>query len=160
MSESCSKLFTFGGLTFRYAVIGEDKSNGNEFTAVNCYSSSNLVEWTFVRALLSRTSSGDLGPNRVVERPKVIYNSGTKQWVMYMHIDSADYSEAKVGLATSSSLCGAAYSYKASWQPNGHQSRDMGLFKDDDGKGYLISEDVSCVNHALAQFLLTSASIM
>ncbi|KAK9413100.1 putative Glycosyl hydrolase [Seiridium unicorne] len=123
-----------------YYLIGEDKTNGSAFQNVNCYSSTNLVEWTYVGALLSQTSSGDLGPNRVVERPKVIYNSSTKKYVLYAHIDSSDYSEAKVGVATSDSVCGK-YSYLGSWRPLGYQSRDLGLFEDDDGKAYLLTED-------------------
>lgn len=93
-------------------------------------------------ALLSRTASGDLGPNRVVERPKVIYNSSTKKYVLYMHIDDSSYGEAKVGVATGNSVCGA-YTYLGSWQPLGFQSRDIGLFQDDDGSAYLLTEDVS-----------------
>jgi beta-xylosidase len=123
-------------------MIGEDKTNGSAFQNVNCYSSTDLVQWTYVGALLSQTSSGDLGPNRVVERPKVIYNSSTKKYVLYMHIDSSDYSEAKVGVATGDSVCGK-YTYLGSWRPLGYQSRDMGLFQDDNGKAYLLSEDVS-----------------
>jgi hypothetical protein len=60
---------------------------------------------------------------------------------MWMHIDSSNYGEAKVGVATSDSICGS-YKYVRSFQPLGRQSRDMGLFKDDDGSGYLLSEDV------------------
>lgn len=60
---------------------------------------------------------------------------------MWMHIDSSNYGEAKVGVATSSSICGS-YKYIRSFQPLGRQSRDMGLFKDDDGSGYLLTEDV------------------
>jgi hypothetical protein len=41
-----------------------------------------------------------------VERPKVIYNEENKQYVMWMHIDSSDYSEAKAGVAVGSSVCG------------------------------------------------------
>ncbi|KAI1332753.1 galactan 1,3-beta-galactosidase [Xylariaceae sp. FL0255] len=123
-----------------YYMIGEDHTNGSAFQNINCYSSTNLVEWTYVGALLSQTSSGDLGPNRVVERPKVIYNSANKQYVLWMHIDDSGYSEAKVGVATSSSVCGT-YSYKGSWQPLGFQSRDMGLFQDTDGSAYLLTED-------------------
>jgi hypothetical protein len=89
---------------------------------------------------LTKQASGDLGPNRIIERPKVIYNSTTNQYVMYMHVDNASYSEAKVGVATSSSVCGN-YTYQGSFQPLGFQSRDMGLFKDDDGTAYLLSED-------------------
>ncbi|KAI0151100.1 galactan 1,3-beta-galactosidase [Pestalotiopsis sp. NC0098] len=124
-----------------YYLIGEDKTNGSAFQNINCYSSTNLVEWTLVGALLSQTSAaGDLGPSRVVERPKVIYNSSTKKYVMYMHIDDSSYAEAKVGVATSDTVCGK-YSYVGSWRPLGYQSRDLGLFQDDDGKGYLLTED-------------------
>lgn len=61
---------------------------------------------------------------------------------MWMHIDSSDYGEAKVGVATSSTVCGT-YNYIRSFQPLGHQSRDMGLFVDDDDTAYLLTEDVS-----------------
>lgn len=98
------------------------------------------MSWTYVGALLSQTTSGDLGPNRVVERPKVIYNSSTKKYVLWMHIDSSSYGEAKVGVATGSSVCGK-YTYLGSWQPLGYQSRDIGLFQDDDGSAYLLTED-------------------
>ncbi|KAI1081079.1 galactan 1,3-beta-galactosidase [Whalleya microplaca] len=124
-----------------YYLIGEDKTNGSAFQNVNCYSSTDLVTWKYERALLSQTSeAGDLGPNRVVERPKVIYNDSTKKYVLYMHIDSSNYGEAKVGVATGTEVCGA-YTYVGSSQPLGFQSRDIGLFKDDDGKAYLLTED-------------------
>lgn len=122
--------------------MGEDKTQGSAFQNINCYSSTNLVEWTYVGALLSQTSSGDLGPSRVVERPKVIYNDSTRKYVLYMHIDSSNYGEAKVGVATGDSVCGK-YTYQGSFQPLGFQSRDLGLFKDDDGTAYLLTEDVS-----------------
>ncbi|KAF2198012.1 Arabinanase/levansucrase/invertase [Delitschia confertaspora ATCC 74209] len=123
-----------------YYWVGEDKTNGSAFQNINCYSSTNLVEWKYEGALLSQTSSGDLGPNRVVERPKVIYNKSTKQYVLWMHIDSSNYGDAKVGVATGSSVCGK-YNYKGSFRPLNFESRDMGLFVDDDEKGYLLTED-------------------
>ncbi|KAK4152964.1 glycosyl hydrolase [Chaetomidium leptoderma] len=123
-----------------YYMIGEDKSGGHSFSNVNCYSSTDLVQWKLVGALLSQTSSGDLGPNRVVERPKVIYNDKTRKYVLWMHMDSSSYGEARVAVATGDSVCGK-YQYIRSFQPLGRESRDMGLFKDDDGKGYLLTED-------------------
>ncbi|KAI1854477.1 hypothetical protein JX266_000595 [Neoarthrinium moseri] len=123
-----------------YFLMGEDKTSGSAFQNVNCYSSQDLVVWTYVGALLSRTGSGDLGPSRVIERPKVIYNDKTRKYVLWMHVDSSNYGEAKVGVATGDTVCGK-YEYKGSFQPLGKQSRDMGLFKDDDGKGYLLTED-------------------
>jgi hypothetical protein len=125
----------------RYYMIGEDKASGASFQHVNCYSSTNLAEWVYEGALLSRGSSGDLGPGRVVERPKVLYNARTRRFVLYMHVDSGNYKEAKVGVAVGDSVCGK-YTYLRSFRPMGRQSRDMGVFQDDDGTAYLLSEDV------------------
>lgn len=61
---------------------------------------------------------------------------------MYLHIDSSNYGEAKIGVATSDSVCGR-YTYLGSWRPLGFESRDIGLFQDDDGAAYLLTEDVS-----------------
>lgn len=109
-------------------------SQGSAFQSVNCYSSTDLVRWTFVGTPLTLQSSGDLGPNRVVERPKVslpmsdrsgmfadaqlphcqiLYNSSTGKYVMWMHIDSSSYGEAKVGVAVGTSVCGS-YTYMGS----------------------------------------------
>ena len=101
------------------------------------------MEWAYVRAVLTRQGSGDLGPNRIVERPKIVYNKNTNLYVMTMHIDDSGYKEAKVGFATSTTPCGGPYTYKGSVKPLGFQSRDQGVFVDDDGKAYLLTEDVS-----------------
>jgi hypothetical protein len=122
-----------------YYWLGEDKTNGSPFQNIKCYSSTDLKNFTFVGNVLTQQSSGDLGPNRVVERPHVIYNSSTKQYVMYMHIDNSSYSERKTGVATSSSVCGA-YSYRGSFKPLGHDSLDDNLFLDG-STAYLMSED-------------------
>jgi hypothetical protein len=124
--------------------FGENKSGESSgdthFQSINCYSSTDLAHWTYQGAALTEQSSGDLGPSRIVERPKVIYNTSTKKYVMYVHIDDISYGEAEVGTATSSTPCGA-YSYQGSFQPLGYQSRDIGLFQDTDGTAYLLSED-------------------
>lgn len=130
-------------------MIGEDKTEGSAFQNVNCYSSTDLVEWAYEGALLSRTEeAGDLGPERVVERPKVMFNDDTGKYVLYLHIDSSDYKDARVGVATGDTVCGK-YEYHGSSKPLGFQSRDIGVFKDDDGAGYLLTEDVS-VNLSLS----------
>ncbi|KAF6815910.1 glycosyl hydrolase family 43 protein [Colletotrichum musicola] len=124
-----------------YYMIGEEKTGGASFQAVNCYSSTNLIEWSFEGQLISRTEeAGDLGPNRIIERPKVIKNDSTGKYVLWLHIDSSDYKDARVGVATSDSVCGT-YEYIRSFRPLGFQSRDIGVYKDDDGKAYLLTED-------------------
>jgi hypothetical protein len=122
-----------------YYWLGEDKTNGSPFQNIKCYSSTDFKNWTFVRNVLTEQSSGDLGPNRIVERPHVVYNSSTKQYVMYMHIDNSSYSERKAGVATSSSVCGA-YTYRGSFKPLGHDSLDDNLFLDG-STAYFMSED-------------------
>ena len=124
-----------------YYWIGENKSqNSAAFHANSCYSSSDLQHWKFVGNPLSVQASGDLGPHRIVERPKILFNKLTGLYVMYMHVDSSDYKEAKVGVAVSKTVCGQ-YEYKGSFQPLGFQSRDLGLYQEADGTGYLLSED-------------------
>jgi hypothetical protein len=95
----------------KYYWLGEDKTNGSAFQNVKCYASSDLKNWTFVNNVLTRQASGDLGPNRVIERPHVIYNRSTSQFVMYMHVDNSNYTDRKAGVATSSSVCGS-YTYR------------------------------------------------
>lgn len=89
-----------------YYLLGENKQSGSAFQSINCYSSPDLVTWTFVNAVLKVGGSGDLGPNRVIERPHVMFNEGTKKWVMWMHVDSSSYGEAKAGVATCDTVCG------------------------------------------------------
>jgi len=122
-----------------YYWLGEDKTGGSPFQNIKCYSSTDLKNWTFVNNVLTRQAGGDLGPNRIVERPHVIYNAATATYVMYMHIDNTSYSERKTGVATSASICGS-YQYRGSFKPAGHDSLDDNLFLDG-STGYLISED-------------------
>jgi Ricin-type beta-trefoil lectin domain/Glycosyl hydrolases family 43 len=122
-----------------YYWLGEDKTNGSPFQNIKCYSSTDLTTWTFVANVLTRQPSGDLGPNRVVERPHVIYNASTATYVMYMHIDNSGYSERKAGVATSTSVCGS-YTYRGSFKPLGHDSLDDNLFLDG-STAYFLSED-------------------
>jgi hypothetical protein len=60
--------------------------------------------------------------------------------MLWMHIDSSNYGEAKAGVATGDTPCGK-FEYKGSVNPLGFESRDAGVFVDDDGKGYLLTED-------------------
>jgi hypothetical protein len=70
-----------------------------------------------------------------------VHNKQTGKYIMWAHIDSADYGEAKVGVAIGDRVCGK-YTYLRSERPLGFESRDSGVFIDDDGKGYLLTEDV------------------
>lgn len=122
--------------------FGENKTNEYAsdayFQSVRCYSSTDLVHWIFVSDALTRQVRGDLGPNRIVERPKVIFNRTTCRYVMYMHVDKPGYGTGKVGIAESSNISGP-YTYLKSIRPLGLQSWDLNLFQDDDGSAYLLT---------------------
>jgi hypothetical protein len=126
-----------------YYWFGEDKTGESKgkspFLNVPCYSSTDLAHWTFVANVLTRQPSGELGPNRIIERPKVIYNASTRQYVMWMHVDTPPHDATRVGVATSPTVCGP-YSYRGSVQPLGKKSLDIGLYVDDDASAYLLSE--------------------
>jgi hypothetical protein len=120
--------------------FGEDKSqNSGNFRAVNCYSSTDLSHWEFRRAIITKSTAPELNTtDRIVERPKVIYNATTKKYVMWLHWEGKDYADAKAGVFTSSTIDGN-YTYVSAFRPNNNMSRDDTLFKDDDGKAYFIS---------------------
>ncbi|HMA95865.1 MAG TPA: family 43 glycosylhydrolase, partial [Polyangiaceae bacterium] len=139
--------------------FGEDKSqNSGNFKAVNCYSSTNLTDWTFRRAIITRSTASVLNTaDRIVERPKVIYNENTQQYVMWLHWEGQNYAEAKAGVFSSSTIDGN-YTYQSAFRPNNNMSRDDTLFKDDDGKAYFISaanENADLVLYELSEDYLT-----
>ncbi|WP_345188935.1 family 43 glycosylhydrolase [Microbacterium panaciterrae] len=124
----------------RFYAWGEDKTRGSLFTGIACYSSVDLATWTsHGHALAADRSIAELGPDRVIERPKVLRTTrGT--YVMFLHIDTADYSLARLGRAVADRPEGP-YSYLGSERPLGNVSRDIGVFQDEDGTGYVLSED-------------------
>ena len=116
---------------------GEDKAAGGVFTAIACYTSPDLITWTFAAESLT-AADGDLAPDRVVERPKVLQRADGR-WVMFLHIDTGDYGYARVGYAIADEPAGP-YRYLHSERPLGNISRDIGVYHED-GVGYLLSED-------------------
>ncbi len=109
-------------------------------SGVSCYSSKNLRDWKFEGVVLSRLKDDkthDLYENNVLERPKVVYNTKTKKFVMWVHVDSPDYAKACAGVAVCDTPTGE-FTYLGSFRPNGQMSRDQTLFVDDDGKAYQV----------------------
>lgn len=108
-----------------------------DVTGISCYTSCDLVNWTFEGVVLkcSEAPEHDLYPTNVLERPKVVYNAQTKQFVMWVHVDSPNYAKAAAGVAVSSSPTGP-FEYLGSFRPNDAMSRDQTIFVDEDGKAY------------------------
>ena len=92
----------------------------------------------------------------VMERPKVLYNESTGQYVMWWHCDgrtptnTADYGKARAGVAVADNPAGpfkfvGAYLLASDpdrtdhgFDSEGGHVRDMNVFKDDDGTAYVL----------------------
>ena len=106
---------------------------------------------------LGVTAESATRPGAILERPKVVHNAKTGQWVMWVHADGptadsdAQYAKATAGVAVSDSPTGP-FRYIDSYRldrvpaddPTNHQpdspgmARDMNLFVDDDGTAYIV----------------------
>jgi len=137
-----------------------------DVVGISCYSSTNLNDWKnegIVLPAVVDDPKSDLDTSKAVERPKVIYNRKTKEFVMWMHVDIASYAAARCGVAVSEKPTGP-FKYRGSFRPNagvwpinvtdadkqpsetnalardfagGQMARDMTVFVDDDAKAYL-----------------------
>lgn len=132
-----------------YYWFGENRNLDYSFKSVNVYRSTDLQNWEYRGNALSSTSAAELNFANI-ERPKVIYNGSTAQYVMWMHWENGtDYGQARAAVAYSSTVEGP-YTYQGSFRPfagtgvvdhglPGYMSRDCNLFVDTDGKAYFIS---------------------
>ncbi|MQN82122.1 family 43 glycosylhydrolase [Prevotella copri] len=124
----------------KYWLFGEYKSDtSNAFPGFGCYSSDDLVNWKFERVVLPVQKDGILGPNRVGERVKVMKCPKTGEYVMLMHADDLKYNDPHIGIATCKTINGD-YQLRGTLQYKGQPIKrwDMGVFQDEDGKGYLL----------------------
>ena len=132
-----------------YYWYGEDR---REDFYISCYRSKNLMDWEFRNHIL--TTRSEMQPCRIrtkfqltnaaggkvnLERPKVLYNSKTKKFVLWVHFENgSDYTEAAAAIASCDTPDGD-FVYHGHFNPYGYMSRDCTLFQDDDGTAYFIS---------------------
>lgn len=120
----------------KWYMAGEDR--GGE-SGVNLYSSTNLKDWKFCNKIISRTTNDQLRNNeRFIERPKLLYNKKTKQYMVWLHYEGAQYAPAEAAVFKCDKIDGD-YEFVKGFRPLGNMSRDCGTFVDDDGTAYFIS---------------------
>lgn len=92
--------------------------------------------------------------NKVIERPKMIYNKKTNKYIIWFHADDSNYGAAAAGVAVSNTITGPYTYIKRSrlhqlpnneygtewYEASGNRgfARDMNLFVDDDDTAYII----------------------
>ncbi|MBT2424061.1 RICIN domain-containing protein [Streptomyces sp. ISL-22] len=137
-----------------YYWFGEHRNADNTFRYVDAYRSTDLKNWEFRNHVLTEAGSPELATANI-ERPKVMYNASTGKFVMWMPKENGvDYSEARAAVAVSDTVDGD-YTWQGSFRPLGqHMSRDITVFVDSDGTGYMVS--AARENYDLHIYRLTS----
>lgn len=126
---------------------GEHKGRPNcpgttrvDVVGVSCYSSRNLTDWHYEGLVLTPEGgpeAGLRGTGAVWERPKVLFCEKTGQFVLWLHVDSPDYTFAGAGVAVADRPTGPFRDLRV-LHPNRQDARDLTLFTDVDGRSYLI----------------------
>jgi len=118
---------------------GLDRSQNNStFIAVVLYKSTDLVHWTFVKQILKASSNALIDNNATVERAKILHNTKTGKFVMWMHYEGHNaYNVAEVAYATADAIDGD-FVFQDHFQPLGIDSRDLNVYQDADGSAYLL----------------------
>lgn len=131
------------GIYYWYGEFKTEGTAGNRANVgISVYTSRDLYRWQNegIALKVSDDPASDIVKGCVMERPKVLYNERTHLFVMWFHLElkGKGYSAARVGVATSKFPAGP-FTFIRDFRPDGEMSRDMTLFKDDDGTAYLIT---------------------
>lgn len=140
----------------------EGRAGNSAQVGVSCYSLTDLYQWKNEGIVLTVSEEGghEIERGCVIERPKVIHNHRTGQYVLWFHLElrGQGYAAARCGVAVADSPTGP-FAYRGSFRPDGEMSRDMTLFVDDDATAYLFcaSEENSTLHiHTLSDDYLTT----
>jgi len=109
----------------RYWWFGEHKIEGisgnRAHVGIHVYSSTDLTNWVdegIALAVMPEGSGHPIARGCIIERPKVVYNEHTQEFVMYFHLETGDgYSAALTGLAIADKVNGP-YCFIHSFRPN------------------------------------------
>lgn len=122
----------------RWYLIGEDRSSSWN-PDVNLYSTTDFATWRFEGKVIENgVTDPELGKSRMIERPKLIYNKRTKEFVIWCHWEAKNYGASEAACFVSKKVNGP---YRKVWsgRPLDIKSRDCNIFADNDGKAYFIS---------------------
>jgi hypothetical protein len=117
--------------TKTYYWFGEHRGSPS---GASCYSSKDLYNWKNEGVAFDKAKAGL--SSGIIERPKVVYYAKTKKYIMWFHYDNNNYGLAHQGVAVCDSAKGP-YTLVGHFKPNGNESRDIGMYTDDDDKTYI-----------------------
>lgn len=132
-----------------HKIAGKTESQKNE-AGVKCYVSSDLLNWSNSGLVLSVTSDGqhpEVADAGILDRPKVVFNSVTRKFVMYFKLyppnaagNMVGTDVAYTGVATAAEPLGPfAYQGKFTGAGSPSGSGDFAIFQDEDGVAYHVA---------------------
>jgi hypothetical protein len=134
--------FYMSGEYFVYKA-GASYDTNNSFKAFAMYSTKDLTSWKFERKILPQQPSGELGPNRIGERPHIIKCPATGEFVLIAHAASIDYQTDKEAVYATSATINGDYAYK-------------GPLKDASGE-LIVHSDMSAYVDGTTAYVLTES---
>lgn len=134
--------FYMSGEYFVYK-SGASYDQNNSFKAFAMYSTRDLMNWKFEKKILSQQPSGELGPNRIGERPHIIKCPATGEFVLVAHAASIDYQTDKEAVYATSATINGDYAYK-------------GPLKDASG-GLIVHSDMSAYVDGNTAYVITES---
>lgn len=120
-----NKINTRSGVLRKFGDTYYWYGSANRFTDQTCYSSKDLLHWTYRGVALKAPST-----NRV----DVVYNATTQKYVMFLKTGASD--GADLGIATSDTPQGP-FTLIGTEPVFGYHIGDMSVYQDDDGQAYL-----------------------
>jgi hypothetical protein len=130
-----------GGLVFynngTYYWVGTDFANKSQ----NLYSSTDLMNWTFRKAILTPSSHSDVANAYWCARPSLFYSAANNRWVLYVEWQTQDMGTGNndLGWATCSTIDGN-YTWQGHFKPGGYPFHDASLYSES-GKNYFITSN-------------------
>lgn len=114
----------------------------------SCYSSKDLYNWKNEGVVLTKDTI------ETFERPKVIYDAAKHRYVMWFHYDGNRYAIAELGIALSDKPTGP-FVVQHHYRPNGHESRDIGMYVDPETQKAYIGYAADHVNRTIRMVALS-----
>ncbi|KAL7434161.1 hypothetical protein ACHAXM_003917 [Skeletonema potamos] len=159
-NEVTSDEYSIGKRPDTYTWYGEhdyNKDPNNLSGAIMACSTQDFVTWKNEGAMLNFANLTDMvdgSSNKLrAEKPKVLYNNSTQKYVMWMIIDNGTRELGMAGVAVSDYHNGP-FEFVRSFYPDGNQTRDQTLFKDDDGVAYLVRTYYATVDYVIPEAVM------
>jgi hypothetical protein len=150
----------FDGQTIKPGTYPGQYFSWMENRGVSCYSSKDLYHWKFEGVSLLPTRDdpkAPLQPTHLIPRPKVVKCDKTGKYVMMGQLVSIDFKTVNCVVVGTSDTPAGPFAYHGLLNPPGG-GYDITVYKDDEGKAYLITSHEWVKANVLSEDYLSIAA--